>query len=40
MSEYIITDKQLKTATEAYLEHELSRPITEVFISGDKVVDE
>ena len=37
MSEYIITDKQLKTATEAYLEHELSRPITEVFISGDKL---
>lgn len=37
MSEYIITDKQLKTATEAYLEHELSRPITDVFISGDKL---
>ena len=37
MTEYIITDKQLKTATEAYLEHELSRPITEVFISGDKL---
>lgn len=37
MSEYIITDKQLKTATEAYLEHELLRPITEVFISGDKL---
>lgn len=37
MREYIITDKQLKTATEAYLEHELSRPITEVFISGDKL---
>lgn len=37
MSEYIITDKQLKTATEAYLEHELSRPITAVFISGDKL---
>lgn len=37
MSEYIITDKQLQTATEAYLEHELSRPITEVFISGDKL---
>lgn len=37
MSEYVITDKQLKTATEAYLEHELSRPITEVFISGDKL---
>ena len=37
MSEYIITDKQLKTATEAYLGHELSRPITEVFISGDKL---
>ena len=37
MSEYIITDQQLKTATEAYLEHELSRPITDVFISGDKL---
>ena len=37
MSEYIITDKQFKTATEAYLEHELSRPITDVFISGDKL---
>lgn len=37
MTEYIITDKQLKTATEAYLEHELSRPITEVFVSGDKL---
>lgn len=37
MSEYIITDKQLQTATEAYLEHELSRPITEVFVSGDKL---
>ena len=37
MTEYIITDKQLKTATEAYLEHELLRPITEVFISGDKL---
>ena len=37
MSEYIITDKQLKTATEAYLERELSRPITEVFVSGDKL---
>lgn len=37
MSEYIITDKQLKTATEAYLEHELSRPITEVFVSGNKL---
>lgn len=37
MSEYIITNKQLKTATEAYLEHELSRPITEVLISGDKL---
>ena len=37
MSEYIITDKQLKTATEAYLEHELSRPITDVFVSGDKL---
>lgn len=37
MSEYIITDKQFKTATEAYLEHELSLPITEVFISGDKL---
>ena len=37
MSEYIITDKQLKTATEAYLEYELSRPITDVFISGDKL---
>lgn len=37
MSEYIITDKQFKTATEAYLEHELSLPITNVFISGDKL---
>lgn len=37
MSEYIITDEQFKTATEAYLEHELSRPITEVFISGEKL---
>lgn len=37
MSEYIITDEQLKTAAEAYSEHELSLPITEVFISGDKL---
>ena len=37
MREYIITDKQFKTATEAYLEHELSLPITDVFISGDKL---
>ena len=37
MREYIITDKQLKTVTEAYLEHELSRPITDVFVSGDKL---
>lgn len=37
MSEFIITSEQLKTATEAYLERELSRPITEVFISGDKL---
>lgn len=37
MTEFIINDKQLKTATEAYLERELSRPITEVFISGDKL---
>lgn len=37
MSEYIITGEQLKTATEAYLKHELSRPITEVFVSGDKL---
>lgn len=37
MSEYIITDKQLKTATEAYSEHELSYPITAVLISGDKL---
>ena len=37
MSEYIITDQQLQTATEAYLGHELSRPITEVFVSGDKL---
>lgn len=37
MSEYIITDEQLKTAAEAYSEHELSLPITGVFISGDKL---
>lgn len=37
MSEYIITAEQLKTATEAYLEHELKLPITEVFVSGDKL---
>lgn len=37
MSEYIITSEQLKTATEAYLKRELSRPITDVFISGDKL---
>ena len=37
MSEYIITDEQLKTAAEAYSEHELSLPITEVLISGDKL---
>ena len=37
MSEYIINSEQLQTATEAYLEHELSRPITEVFVSGDKL---
>lgn len=37
MSEFIITSEQLKTATEAYLERELSRPITDVFISGDKL---
>ena len=37
MSEYIITDEQLRTAAEACSEHELSLPITEVFISGDKL---
>jgi len=37
MSEYIITDEQLKTAAEAYSEHELSLPMTDVFISGDKL---
>ena len=37
MSEYIITEKQLKTATEAYFEHEIPLPITEVFVSGDKL---
>lgn len=37
MSEYIITEKQLKTATEAYFEREVPLPITEVFISGDKL---
>ena len=37
MTEYIINDKQLKTATEAYVEHGLSLPITDVFISGDKL---
>ena len=37
MSEYIITDEQLRTAAEAYSEHELSLPITEVFIRGDKL---
>ena len=37
MSEYIINSEQLQTVIEAYLEHELSRPITEVFVSGDKL---
>lgn len=37
MSEYIITEKQLKTATEAYSEREVPLPITNVFISGDKL---
>lgn len=37
MSEFIINSEQLKVATEAYLEHELSRPITEVFVRGDKL---
>ena len=37
MSEYIITEKQLKTATEAYMEREIPLPITEVFVSGDKL---
>lgn len=39
MSEYIITDEQLRTAAEAYSERELSLPITEVFISGDKLTE-
>lgn len=39
MTEYIITDEQLKTAAEAYSEHELSLPITEVFISGEKLTE-
>lgn len=37
MREYIITSEQLKTAIEAFSERELLRPITEVFISGDKL---
>ena len=37
MSEYIITEQQLKTATEAYSEREVPLPITNVFISGDKL---
>ena len=37
MSEYIITEKQLKTATEAFSEREVPLPITNVFISGDKL---
>ena len=35
MNEYIINEKQLKTATEAYMEREIPLPITNVFISGD-----
>lgn len=37
MSEYIITEKQLKTATEAYMEREIPLPFTEVYVSGDKL---
>lgn len=37
MSEYIITEKQLKTATEAYVEREIPLPFTEVYVSGDKL---
>lgn len=37
MTEYIITEKQLKTATEAYSEREVPLPITNVYISGDKL---
>ena len=37
MNEYIITEKQLKTATEAHVEREIPLPITEVFVSGDKL---
>lgn len=37
MTEYIITEKQLKTATEAHVEREIPLPITEVFVSGDKL---
>lgn len=37
MSEYIITGKQLKTVTEAHSEREVPLPITNVFISGDKL---
>jgi len=37
VSEYIITERQLKTATEAYSEREVPLPITSVFISGDKL---
>lgn len=37
MREYIITENQLKTAMEACLKREIPLPITEVFISGDKL---
>lgn len=37
MSEYIITENQLKMAMEACLKREIPLPITNVFISGDKL---
>lgn len=37
MNEYIITENQLKTAMEACLKREIPLPITNVFISGDKL---
>lgn len=37
MTEYIITDKQFQTVTETYLWDVLSRPITEEFVSSDKL---
>ena len=37
MNEYIVTEKQLKTAIEACLKREIPLPFTDVYVSGDKL---